>query len=168
MPPKSSQAARRAAAKARSDARSEVRLECCEARRTGARDLGRRFEHLIQAVYDPGEDEGFVYTVGASPEFLIEDVPREHVRTAAATLNYLVDQARSGNPVATGHTVRSAEGFVFVAEQLSGVALRDALGTRCTRCQRGASVVLLRLVAPVSLPASTDGFEPFSGVAHRL
>jgi len=115
-----------------------------------------------------------VYTIGADPEFLVEDVPREHVRTFAAMLNYLVERVRSGNPVATGHTVQSLEGLRFVAEQLSGGALRDALDNRCTRCQRGASIVLLRLVVPLSLPAavtapaSTDGFEPFGGVAHRL
>ena len=97
----SKQTARRATAKARSSARSQatvpndsakgagkgqnatpqLRCGCCDASGCACAqqrldDLRASFDHAIQVVFDHGEDEVFMYTVGADPEFLMEDVPK--------------------------------------------------------------------------------------------
>ena len=122
----SKQATRRAAAKAKSNARGrpappndnakgagkgqpsgaapEIQCACCaaggcaHAARSGLNEL-----RAIQVVADPGEDEAFMYTVGADPEFLVNAVPREHVQVVGGTLNCFVDRVKSGHPVRHGH-----------------------------------------------------------------
>ncbi len=42
--------------------------ECPHAAQNGLNDLRARFGHAIQVVADPGDDEAFMYTVGADPE----------------------------------------------------------------------------------------------------
>ena len=84
-----------------------------------------------------------MYTYGAEPEFLIKDVPRERVPEAQAMLNYLVGRTRSGHPVLHGHTVLCEE-LLFVAVELRGAALHEALATLCLACRRDANVVLLQ------------------------
>ncbi len=141
--------ARRAKAKAKAgDACDDLECECCVARRTGRvctdlNELRLHFGHAIQIVLDPGAARGFLYTYGAEPEFFIEDVLRERVPEAQAMLNYLVGRTRSGHPVLHGHTVLGEE-LLFVAVELRGAALHDALATHCLACRRDASAVLLQ------------------------
>ena len=60
----------------------QLRCACCDtggcacAARKGLDDLRASFGHAIQVVFDHGEDEVFMYTVGADPEFLVEDMPK--------------------------------------------------------------------------------------------
>ena len=175
----SKQAARRAAAKARSNASDpvaipsdsvkgackgqpsdtipELRCECCaaggcaHAAQQSIYCLRARFGHAIQVVANPGEDEAFMYTVGADPEFFVEDVPKECLQEMRQTMNLLVDRVKSGHPVQHGHTI-SAIGVngvaSFVAVQLQGVELCQALASKCLFCDRDAQVVQLQPVAP--------------------
>ena len=141
--------ARRAKAKAKAgDACDDLECECCVVRRTGRActdldELRLRFGHAIQIVLDAGARRGFLYTYGAEPEFLIKDVPCERVPVAQAMLNGLVGRTRSGHPVLHGHTVLCEE-LLFVAVELRGDALHDALATHCLACRRDANVVLLQ------------------------
>jgi len=124
--------------------------------------------HMIQAVFDPGEDEGFVYTYGASPEFLIDDVPRERTEDVANLMNFLVDRVRSGHPVITGHTVQS-QGLMFVAAKLRDLELREALANKCVMCRSDADVVLLQPVIVADSRASWAQAPPddFLALARR-
>ena len=122
----SKQATRRAAAKAKSNARGrpaapndnakgagkdqpsgaapELQCACCaaggcaHAARSGLNELCARFGHAIQVVADPGEDEAFMYTVGADPEFLVNAAPREQVQVVGGTLNFLPRRSREVRP----------------------------------------------------------------------
>lgn len=202
----SNQATRRAAAKARCSARDrvtmpsdsakgagkgqpssttpELRCACCAAgscantARKGLDELRARFGHAIQVVADPVEDEAFLYTVGANPEFLVEDVPKKYVQEVARTMNALVDRVNSGRPVQHGHTI-GANGVLFVAAKLQGATLRQALMSKCTACDHNAQVVQLQPVLPqcAACEHSGDdagdyggggGYVAFGGEGHRL
>jgi len=164
MAPKPKQTARRAKAKAKSIARGtpsrdDVNLVCqgappeghgsnpapgcCpQAARDSIHERRARFGHAIQAVAAPGDDEAFMYTVGAEPEFLVEGVPVQHVEKVGQAMNFLVDRVNSGHPVRHGHTI-SSHGLLFRAVQLHGEALREALARKCTSCPRDAQIMLL-------------------------
>ena len=101
--------------------------------------------HAIQVVFDPGAPGAFMYTVGADPEFFVEDVPVSAVNDVTAMLNLLVERVRSGHPVRDGHTI-GALGVVFVAAQLQGAELRQTLARRCLTCSSTSQVVLLEPV----------------------
>ena len=103
--------------------------------------------HAIQVVFDPGASEAFMYTVGADPEFFVEDVPVSAVNDVRAMLNSLVERVRSGHPVRDGHTI-GALGVVFAAAELQGAELRQALARKCLACGSSSRVVLLE---PISL-----------------
>ena len=193
----SKQATRRAAAKAKSNARGrpappndnakgagkdqpsgaapELQCACCaaggcaHAARSGLNELRARFGHAIQVVADPGEDEAFMYTVGADPEFLVNAVPREHVQVVGGTLNCLVDRVKSGHPVRHGHTV-SSDGALFVAVQLQGAELRQALADKCCACSPNARVMPLQPVVRQCECAGggANEYAAFSGEGHRL
>ena len=137
----------------------EVRCECCAAGPHAAPvwELIARHGHAIQVVSDPGAPKAFLYTVGADPEFLVEDVPVSAIDEITRMLNFLVERVRTGHPVLGGHTV-AALGIVFEATQLEGAELRQALASKCLACNasyaiaarenRTARVVLLE---PISL-----------------
>ena len=86
-----------------------------------------------------------MYTVGADPEFLVEDVPVRAINDIGSMLNALVERVRSGHPVRDGHTI-GALGLVFKASLLQGAELRQALARRCLACSSTSQVVLLELV----------------------
>ena len=86
-----------------------------------------------------------MYTVGADPEFLVEDVPSELVNAVGAMMNFLVARVRSGHPVKDGHTI-SSHGLLFAAAQLQGPELVQALAHKCTACSSTSQVVLLEPV----------------------
>ena len=195
----SKQATRRAAAKAKSNARGrpappndnakgagkgrpsgaapELQCACCaaggcaHAARSALHDLRARFGHAIQVVADPGDQEAFLYTVGADPEFLVNAVPREHVQAVGGTLNFLVDRVKSGHPVRHGHTV-SSDGALFVAVQLQGAELRQALADKCCACSPDARVMLLQPVVRqcecARGGAGANEYAVFGGEGHRL
>ena len=167
MAPKSKQAAGRAAAKANSNAHGRATPSCddvdlaCQgtppeihgadpppgccpqAARDSVHERCARFGHATRVVADPGDDEAFMYTVGAAPELLVEGVPVKHVEDVARAMNFLVDRVNSGHPVRNGHTI-SAPGLLFRAVQLHGEALSEALARKCAACPRDAQVVLLQ------------------------
>ena len=87
-----------------------------------------------------------MYTVGADPEFLVEDVPTELVNDVGAMLNFLVERVRSGHPVGHGHTI-SSHGLLFAAAQLQGVELLQTLALKCTACGPNSQVVLLEPIS---------------------
>ena len=93
-------------------------------------------------VADPGASEAFLYTVGADPEFLVEDVPNELVNVVGAMMNFLVARVRSGHPVGHGHTI-SFHGLLFAAEKLQGAELAQALAHKRTACSCHSQVVRL-------------------------
>ena len=129
----------------------ELSCECCAAGgcpHAASRSLWERVArhgHAIQVVADPGAPEAFMYTVGADPEFLVEDVPVCVVNDVGSMLNLLVERVRSGHPVRDGHTI-GALGLVFEASLLQGAELRQALARRCLACSSTSQVVLLELV----------------------
>ncbi len=164
-----------------SDATPELRCACCaaggcaHAARKGLDDRRARFGHAIQVVADPGEDElAFMYTVGANPEFLVEDVPKEYVQEVGQTMNFLVDRVKSGHPVQHGHTIGGNGTALFVAVQLQGAELREALASRCRACSHSAQVVQLHPVLHQCDPcsclgdASGKGYIAVGGEGHRL
>ena len=112
-----------------------------------------------------------MYTVGASPEFLVEDVPTELVNVVGAMMNFLVERVRSGHPVRDGHTI-SSHGLLFAAAPLQGAELRQALARKCTACSCDSQVVLLELIGldcERAVNLGTD--EPvaaFAGEGRRL
>ena len=122
----------------------EVRCECCAAGPHAAPvwELIARHGHAIQVVSDPGAPKAFLYTVGADPEFLVEDVPVSAIDDITRMLNALVERVRTGHPVLDGHTIW-ALGIVFEATQLEGAELRQALASRCRACSCDSQVVLL-------------------------
>ena len=129
-------------------AEMDLSSECCaaggcpRAARRALGDLRARHGHAIQVVADPGASEAFLYTVGADPEFLVEDVPTELVNVVGAMMNFLVARVRSGHPVGHGHTI-SSHGLLFAAEQLQGAELAQALAHKCTACSCHSQVVRL-------------------------
>jgi len=52
-------------------------------------------QHTIQAVFDPGDEVGWMYTVGlhkqGKPELYAADVPRWMIDSAAGALNYFAE-----------------------------------------------------------------------------
>ena len=129
----------------------ELSCECCAAggcSHAASRSLWERVArhgHAIQVVADPGAAEAFLYTVGANPEFLMEDVPVSAINDVGRMLNALVERVRTGHPVLDGHTIGSL-GIVFQATQLEGAELRQALASRCRACSCDSQVVLLELI----------------------
>jgi len=93
-------------------------------------------------VADPGAPEAFLYTVGADPEFFVEDVPVSAISDISRMLNLLVERVRTGHPVLDGHTI-GALGIVFEATQLEGAELRQALASKCLACSCDSQVVRL-------------------------
>ena len=126
----------------------ELTCECCaaggcpHAARLSLWERIARHGHAIQVVADPGAPEAFLYTVGAAPEFLIEDVPVSAINDVGRMLNALVERVRTGLPVLDGHTI-GALGILFKATQLEGAELRQALASRCRACSCDSQVVLL-------------------------
>ena len=96
----------------------------------------------MQVVADPGAPEAFLYTVGADPEFFVEDVPVSAINDISRMLNLLVERVRTGHPVLDGHTI-GALGIVFEATQLEGAELRQALASKCLACSCDSQVVRL-------------------------
>ena len=125
----------------------EVRCECCAAGPHAAPvwELIARHGHAIQVVSDPGAPKAFLYTVGADPEFLVEDVPESAIDDITRMLNFLVQRVRSGHPIEDGHTI-SSNGLLFAAAQLQGPELVQALAHKCTACSSTSQVVLLEPV----------------------
>ena len=155
----------------------ELSCECCDgggcphAARRALGDLRARHGHAIQVVADPGASEAFLYTVGADPEFLVEDVPTEVVNDVGAMMNFLVERVRSGHPVRDGHTI-SSHGLLFAAAPLQGAELRQALARKCTACSCDSQVVLLELIGldcerAVNLGAD-EPVAAFTGEGRRL
>ena len=124
----------------------ELRCECCAAGPHAARlslwERIARHGHAIQVVADPGAPEAFLYTVGADPEFFVEDVPVSAISDISRMLNLLVERVRTGHPVLDGHTI-GALGIVFEATQLEGAELRQALASKCLACSCDSQVVRL-------------------------
>ena len=124
----------------------ELRCECCAAGPHAARlslwERIARHGHAIQVVADPGAPEAFLYTVGADPEFFVEDVPVSAISDISRMLNLLVERVRTGHPVLDGHTI-GALGIVFEAIQLEGAELRQALASKCLACSCDSQVVRL-------------------------
>ena len=81
----------------------ELSCECCAAggcpHATSLWERVARHGHAIQVVADPGAPEAFMYTVGADPEFLVEDVPVCVISDIDSKLNFLVERGRSGHLV---------------------------------------------------------------------
>ena len=124
----------------------ELRCECCAASPHAARlslwERIARHGHAIQVVADPGAPEAFLYTVGADPEFFVEDVPVSAISDISRMLNLLVERVRTGHPVLDGHTI-GALGIVFEATQLEGAELRQALASKRLACSCDSQVVRL-------------------------
>ena len=93
----------------------ELSCECCAAGgcpHAASKSLWERIArhgHAIQVVTDPGAPEAFIYTVGADPEFLVEDVPVRAINDIGSMLNALVERVRSGHPVRDGHTIGASD-----------------------------------------------------------
>ena len=119
----------------------EVRCECCAAGPHAAPvwELIARHGHAIQVVSDPGAPKAFLYTVGADPEFLVEDVPESAIDDITRLLNFLVQRVREGHPVLGGHVI-GAFGIVFEATQLEGAELRQALASKCLACNASYAI----------------------------
>ena len=83
-----------------------------------------------------------MHTVGADPEFLVEDVPTELVNDVSAMLNFFVERVRSGHPVGHGHA-SSSHGLLLATAQLQGAELLQTLALKCTACGPNFEVVLL-------------------------
>ena len=126
----------------------ELSCECCAAGgcpHAASKSLWERIArhgHAIQVVTDPGAPEAFIYTVGADPEFFVEDVPVSAISDISRMLNLLVERVRTGHPVLDGHTI-GALGIVFEATQLEGAELRQALASKCLACSCDSQVVRL-------------------------
>ena len=71
-----------------------------------------------------------MYTVGANPEFLVEDAPKEYVQEIGRTMNFLVDRVKSGHPVQHGHKIGVDGIALFVAMQLQGAELCETLASK--------------------------------------
>ena len=56
----------------------------------------RPFEHTVWTVPCRAGKGFFLYTNGADPEFLIEDVPAAYAQLCADALNPMVERTRSG------------------------------------------------------------------------
>ena len=113
-----------------------------------------------------------MYTVGADPEFLVEDVPKKYVQQIGQTMNFLVDRVKSGHPVQHGHTI-NANGVFFVAVQLQGEELCEALASKCRACDHSAVVQFQPSLPPCDQcicpgDAGGNGYIAFGGEGHRL
>ena len=126
----------------------ELSCECCAAGgcpHAASKSLWERIArhgHAIQVVADPGAPDAFIYTIGADPEFFVEDVPVSAISDISRMLNLLVERVRTGHPVLDGHTI-GALGIVFEATQLEGAELRQALASKCLACSCDSQVVRL-------------------------
>ena len=127
----------------------ELTCECCaaggcpHAARRALGDLRARHGHAIQVVADPGASEAFLYTVGADPEFLVEDVPNELVNVVGAMMNFFVERVRSGHPVRDGQ--RSFKALSWrrlwrTSARPAAVILRWCVSNRCPS---GVSVTIV-------------------------
>ena len=119
-----------------------------------------RHEHTVVIVPCRTGKGFFLYTEGADPEFLIEDVPAEYVRVCGDALNYMVERTRSGLAADTGHNVTFGP-CQFVQETLHGGALCYArvcrVGALCPR-----SVVRLRLDTERRQPETPGDGRPLT------
>ena len=88
-------------------------------------------------------------------------------------MNFLVDRVKSGHPVQHGHTI-NANGVFFVAVQLQGEELCEALASKCRACDHSAHVVQLQPILPpcdqciCPGDAGGNGYIAFGGEGHRL
>jgi len=101
----------------------------------------RPYEHTVFTVPCLAGKGFFLFTNGADPEFLIEDVPTEYARLCADALNHMVERGRAGDAPETGHTVTFGA-CQFTLEQLHGAALNYARMCRVGALSRGAIVRL--------------------------
>ena len=67
-------------------------------------------------------------------------------------MNFLVDRVKTGHPVQHGHTI-NANGVFFVAVQLQGEELCEALASKCRACDQSAHVVQLQPILPHAISA---------------
>ena len=121
-----------------------------------------KVDWFIPMVYDPGEDRGFLYTVGLEkhgrPELFIRDVPRMHAEEVGQALNLI--GARTKAAVVTEREWIEANDFVFKGETHSRKAAR-VLHAKFL-CQAKCGVTILELSPALATPA---GMEDALGVA---
>ena len=103
----------------------------------------RPFEHTVWTVPCHAGKGFFLYTNGADPEFLVEDVPAAYAQLCADALNHMVDRTRAGLAPETGHTVTYGP-CQFTLEQMQGGALNYARTCRVGALSRG-DVIRLHL-----------------------
>ena len=101
----------------------------------------RPFEHTVWTVPCHAGKGFFLYTNGADPEFLVEDVPAAYAQPCADALSHMVDRTRAGLAPETGHTVTYGP-CQFTLEQMQGGALNYAHvscgGLVSRRCHKAA------------------------------
>lgn len=79
---------------------------------------GLEGDHRIRAVFDPADEIGYVYSLGASQEFVVNPIPRNLVLTFTTVMNWLINsRVAQGHPVLEGHVIQS-QGFCFMAKVL--------------------------------------------------
>ena len=103
----------------------------------------RPFEQTVWTVPCHAGEGFFLYTNGADPEFLVEDVPAAYAQLCADALNHMVDRTRAGLAPETGHTVTYGP-CQFTLEQMQGGALNYARTCRVGALSRG-DVIRLHL-----------------------
>jgi hypothetical protein len=98
----------------------------------------------VRAVFDTGDEKGFVYTCGSRPvEFLMEDVPKDCIRTVRDTLNFLVKTRWFQNFYESNERIVQYGGYMFVASKLEGLALQQARRLKCTASAPDADILSL-------------------------
>jgi hypothetical protein len=103
---------------------------------------GRRQQHLVLAVFNPGDQMGFMYSVNMPANkatIFVDNVPRAFVHAVTATINFLVDEREYH----AGQTVASC-GFVFRLLAVEGERRDELMQTHLLRADPGATVLEMK------------------------
>ena len=95
------------------------------------------YDHRVQAVFDPGDATGFVYTIGMPRQELFAlNVPREWAESVAGCMNFI-----SSRQVSESQTVQSGDDLIFQLRGLEGRT--DLMTTHLVQMDPSAEVLEL-------------------------
>ena len=105
--------------------------------------MAAEYNHLVNGVYDDGDDIGFLYTQGLHParkEIIVREVPRAQAPKVVSMINFL-----STRTLLEGQTAATDESrqMIFMILEPTRKQQRELLKVFMCRCDRGAKVLEL-------------------------
>lgn len=99
----------------------------------------------VQAVFDHGDEYGFIYTVGRNPNFFVDDVKRSNIKRVVNVLGFCNHRVATGHQILDSQGIRST-GMLFQARCLPDdhPFLTPYVRQRC--CQADPNVPIICLI----------------------